>query len=173
MAGGTIWPMDVAEQKLLERLAKRQIDPRKGIGLFLGLSRPYLASTFFLAWLGGGCIPVLSFGLLPAHANLWILLALGVIVLLRWLIPRRIRIRTEARCKEQEYFLCPWCRYGLIGLPDAGRCPECGKRYERSNCYQLYRNAYGPEPFADVLRERDHKAWAEAIEMQGESADVE
>lgn len=163
--------MDSAQQKLLKRLTSRQIDPRKGIGLFLGISRPYLAAAFFVAWLGGGCISALSFGLIPSHAMAIVLPVLGFIVLLRWLIPRRIRIRTERRCKEQGYFLCPWCRYGLEGLPDEGVCPECGKRYERSNCYQLYRNAYGPEPFPDVLRERDHKAWSEAIRMQHERVD--
>ncbi len=161
--------MDAADQKLLKRLVDRQIDPCKGVRFAVGMLRPFLLPAGVIGWFGGRYIEWLTGGLLTANA-VSILLPVSVIIwLTTWLIPIRIRLHTERVCREHDWFLCPWCRYPLTDLPDSGRCPECGKRYERANSCQLYRNAYGPEPFPEVLRERDHKAWSEAISMQHDS----
>jgi hypothetical protein len=38
--------------------------------------------------------------------------------------------------------VCPLCDYALVGLPEVGICPECGRAYGRTSVY-LYGNALG------------------------------
>jgi len=76
-------------------------------------------------------------------------------------------MRTKARLARSEWFLCPWCRYSLVGLDEQGVCPECGAGYRKDVCVQLYQSAYkGYQPDAQVLREREAELWREAIELR-------
>lgn len=87
-----------------------------------------------------------------------------------WLIPIGIRLRTRRMYNELGGFICPWCRYGLHGLPDDGRCPECGNPYTRSVCEQLYTNVYRSyRPAPELLRESEHAAWSLMLELRRQS----
>lgn len=41
------------------------------------------------------------------------------------------------------YEYCHHCEYELMGLPDKGACPECGKPYDK---HSVYRAAQSREP---------------------------
>lgn len=54
----------------------------------------------------------------------------------RW---RRRRIGRHIRASD--YRVCPQCRYLLAGLPDAGRCPECGFEYSKDILIKYWEGA--------------------------------
>lgn len=92
---------------------------------------------------------------------------LGVGGFLAWVSrPYFIRAKIERTIKDDDYKLCLWCRHTIDGLPDRGRCPECGGGFEIGNTQALFRALYNPRPYEPapkVLRFRKSRAWARAI----------
>lgn len=60
----------------------------------------------------------------------------------RWVIPPETRVDPSLFPEEEFPVFCPKCNYLLRGLPD-GRCPECGREFERS---RLLVDQYVREP---------------------------
>lgn len=161
---------DVApEEVFLDRLVKGRIDPRRGVPLWLGRVR--LGAFWGLC--AGLALRTPLFGclMIPYTPELGyaLLFVLGAVLLLCWVFPIGIRRRTLRLCQQHNYFLCPWCRYALTDLGDAGSCPECGHGFERSVCEQLYRNAYAPgHPLQSDIPHRERPLWSDAIRMRRE-----
>jgi len=156
--------MDEQSQRDLKMLTSKRWDPRRGVGRRLGTLQVWLTSMFLLFIVFGRYLFIMIGGH-PAWGFAFLLPALGLI--LCWLIPIGIRRRTKRRAAEHDGFLCPWCRYALTGLPDAGTCPECGAGYERSLCMMLYQSVYRSyQPDQHVLAKRDREAWTKAIELR-------
>ncbi len=148
--------MDERAEKELKMLIEKRWDPRRGVGKMLGTIRYGLLISLFV-FVGIGSlvsIPWLHFLVIP-------------VLILAWLLPRGIQVRTKARLARSDWFLCPWCRYSLVGLEDQGVCPECGAGYRKDVCVNLYQSAYrGYQPDPQVLRERESALWREAIELR-------
>jgi len=153
--------MNEQSEKELKMLIEKRWDPRRGVSKSLGTIR-YGLLIVFVVFIGIGylvSIPWLHFLAIP-------------LLLLAWLLPRGVQLRTKARLARSDWFLCPWCRYSLVGLDDQGVCPECGAGYRKDVCVNLYQSAYQAfKPDAETLRQRESKAWREAIELRDGNRD--
>jgi hypothetical protein len=155
--------MDERAEKELKILIEKRWDPRRGVGKTLGTIR-YGLLIALVVFIGIGymvSIPWLHFLVIP-------------VLILVWFLPRGIQARTKARLVRSDWFLCPWCRYSLVGLEDSGVCPECGAGYRKDVCVNLFQSAYrGYQPDPQVLKERESKLWHEAIELRDGVMDTE
>jgi len=154
--------MDERAEKELKMLIEKRWDPRRGVGKTLGTLRyGMLISLFVFVGIGSLIsIPWLHFLVIP-------------VLILVWFLPRGIQARTKARLVRSDWFLCPWCRYSLVGLDDQGVCPECGAGYRKDVCVNLYQSAYQAfKPDAETLRMRESKLWREAIELRDGNGDA-
>ena len=153
--------MNEQSEKELKMLIDKRWDPRRGVGKMLGMIR-YGLLIALVVFIGIGSLvstPWLHFLVIP-------------LFILAWFLPRGIQARTKARLDRSDWFLCPWCRYALIDLPDEGVCPECGAGYRKDVCVNLYQSAYrGYQPDPQVLRERESELWREAIELRDGGSD--
>lgn len=153
--------MNARRKKQLSALVGRRWDPRRGVGGVLGNTRFGLIVAFGVLLVFGGFIPLVP-GVPEPTITLTYAPLLGLIAC--WLLPITIRRRTKERVGRHGGFLCPWCRYGLSGLPDRGVCPECGSGYRADICRVLYDSAYrGYQPDPVVLKRREKWAWARAL----------
>ena len=59
--------------------------------------------------------------------------------------------RTKAQLLHNDFDLCLWCHYPMVGLPDRGRCAECGCGYDRQVAQKLFKEAFDPT-FSNALR---------------------
>jgi len=174
MLGGGVYTrrMSPEEAKLLILLLGGRVDPRRGVGRLLGTARVYVLPVYLAAYAIALLIYKYNGSGIASTAKSVIAYSTIAVLGACWLIPLGIRRRTRRRCHAHAYFLCPWCRYTLEGLDDDGLCPECGKRYERAVCEQLYANVYSPgAPKGDALERADRQAWSAAIRMQHRSDD--
>jgi hypothetical protein len=145
--------MDERAEQELKMLINKRWDPRLGMSKTLGTIRSVLLISL---------VVFIAIGYLVSIPWLHFLAIPGLI--LCWLLPRGIRLRTKARAIKSDWFLCPWCRYSLVGLDDQGVCPECGSGYRKEVCERLYKSAYrGYQPDPQVLRDRETDAWTDAI----------
>ncbi|MGJ8636340.1 MAG: hypothetical protein ACSHX5_05810 [Phycisphaerales bacterium] len=157
----------------VNRLVLRRIDPRKGVGPVLGMTK-YLCLVLAISM-----FVIVTYGIIPASRSLgadafkWMLVYVLFFVgfMICWLIPIGIRKRTHAKTRKHEYILCPWCRHGLSHLGDSGQCPGCGSGFRRLNCELLYMNAYrGFKPSKEEFKEREEQAWREAVWLRDQES---
>lgn len=52
------------------------------------------------------------------------------------------RKRGRAIVERADYRICPRSRYRLVGLPDDGSCPECGRAYLHDTLKITWKSAY-------------------------------
>jgi len=153
--------MNEQSEKELKMLIEKRWDPRRGVSKTLGMIRYGLLMMFAGLIVLGMCVSIPGGYFLPVPG-----------MILVWLLPRGIRLRTKALAVRSDWFLCPWCRYSLVGLEDRGVCPECGAGYRKDVCVKLYESAYrGYQPDPQVLKERESKLWREAIELRDGGSD--
>ena len=152
--------MNEQAEKDLKALAERRWDPRRGKGRVLG------KINLAISWV----LTVVVIVALTQLEEFYFWVTFGFCFLLQsfcWLLTTKIRVSTRASMQEHGGFLCPWCRYALTGLADDGICPECGVRYRRSLCEQLYICAYKPkQQDMETLKANESKLWREAIELR-------
>ena len=67
--------------------------------------------------------------------------AMWTAVLILHLALRRREKRFVERVRGLDYRVCPSCGYLLTGLPDSGKCPECGEDYELQKLRDIWRHA--------------------------------
>jgi len=159
--------VDAAAEKLLDRLVSRRVDPRRGVGRWLGTTRLYVIPVYVASLSVVMLIEKLTGSTGAGVVKSVIVYSAVGALFVCWLIPRGVERRTRRISRTNGGFLCPWCRYVLTGLADAGRCPECGDRYEREVCERLYRHAYGPDaPTGNQLEREDRRAWSAAIRVR-------
>ncbi len=154
--------MGTGRRELLDDLVSGRWDPRRGVGPRMGRCRSVLTAAFLGTLVFARFIPISVYDLHLGSVLFWCI-ALALIVI--WLLPVMIRARTRRLYREHAGFLCPWCRYPLSGLPERGRCLECGSGFRADACRTLYDCAYRafqPDPFA--LRQREGLAWKQALE---------
>jgi len=144
------------QERELDMLISKRWDPRKGVSKQLGTIRFFVLISFIGIFIIGEIVSV-------PYLHLFWLITLIIV----WLLPRGIRIRTKRKLEPHHWFLCLWCRYPLDGLDDEGVCPECGTGYRKDVCVNLYRSAYrGYTPDPAVLIEREKELWREAIKLR-------
>lgn len=162
--------MSPAEQRQLENLVSGRWDPHRGVGPRLGFVRWFFTWLFLCGLIFPRFLPG-SVGGVPIAASLlgfaYVVPPVGLIVC--WLLPISIRSRARRRYTAHGGFLCPWCRYPLTGLPERGRCPECGSGFDGQACRTLYDNAYRAfQPDTVTLKQRERQAWTAAMRARRE-----
>ena len=152
--------MNERAEKDLKLLVERRWDPRCGKSKVLGKINLAVGWVLTLAIV----VTVTQFRDIP----FWIIFTLCILMQsFCWLLTLKIRVSTISDMREHKGFLCPWCRYALTGLEDDGTCPECGVKYRRKLCEQLYTCAYEPkESNAEALKAEESRLWREAIELR-------
>jgi hypothetical protein len=60
-----------------------------------------------------------------------------------WLAPRMLTRRMLHGLQQHDFAACLECGYWLDGLPDAHKCPECGKSYDIVEVRVRWRTAVG------------------------------
>ena len=75
-----------------------------------------------------------------------VLVGLFVIVLAMGLSWSSARQRRRHAVLFAEGRICPKCHYGLIGLPAAGACPECGEHYSPDSLRSAWSLTHQDQP---------------------------
>lgn len=153
--------MDRAIEKELRLLADGGWDPRMGKGKHFGKMEACFGIVFF-----AGLI-VSIFVKESIIVGVWVYGSLGLIILSWFYIRIWTKKRMIKRVRNNEHFLCVWCNYPLQGLPEFGKCPECGERYRKELCIKLYTLAYE----RNKLNASDHtmlnvESWMEALKLR-------
>lgn len=152
--------MNEQAEKELKLLVERRWDPRCGKSRVLGKINLAVAWVLTAAII----VTVTQFRDIP----FWVIFSVCLVLQSYcWLLTLRTRVTTITSMRRHNGFLCPWCRYALTGLVDDGVCPECGVKYRRTLCEQLYACAYEPkQPDAESIRAEERRLWREAIELR-------
>jgi len=139
--------MGKSKKREIIRLAKRRSNPR------IGLGRTATVVTTVVSTIVGIAIG------LSSRLVYMILFFAAFAIISYW-----IRMRIEKKIIDCNYFMCPWCRYVLTGLPSKGVCPECGSGYLMSNCRRLYKRAFESYGSREkVVLRAEMRLWARAI----------
>lgn len=157
----------------VDQLVRRRIDPRKGVGTILGMTKYllFVLSISFFFIVIHGIIPAVQASGVGALKWMLIYIAFFIGFLICWLIPIGVRKRTLAKARKYSFILCPWCRHGLSHLPELGKCPGCGAKFKRSICESLYQNAYREfRPSKEEFREREEQGWREAVWLRDQES---
>jgi hypothetical protein len=149
--------MDEQQQKELQLLIDKRWDPVRGVGKSLGTLRKIFIVLFGISIVVG-----------PYTGIPMVYIFVAIPLLLCFVKPAWLHQKTLKRTRANEWFLCPWCRYALSGLDEEGVCPECDSRYRKDMCVMLYQCAYPAsfKPSPQMIKERESKAWREAIELR-------
>jgi len=136
-----------------------------GKGKHFGKMQGLIATSFFM-----GLIASL-FVWESLLVGFWVYGSLGLLFLSWFYIRVWNKKRMIKRVRNSDYFLCVWCNYPLHGLPEFGKCPECGERYRRELCKKLYKLAYE----RNNLNASDHTmlnvgSWEEALELRSQES---
>jgi hypothetical protein len=93
----------------------------------------------------------------------WAVLIDGVLVGLSLVIWAYLGYRKYTRLGDANFLLCPRCKYELKGLPDRGRCPECGMTFASLADVREYWYRDGAEP---LVPEKEHQENSTAADEQ-------
>ena len=153
--------MNAQSQHDINMLVERRWDPRVAKGKEVSKLLSKLGLAFVVLYV----LASIFFRQFPVSDWIIVCFLLFVTVPPLWYRWQSRQIRATA-CKH-DYFLCPWCRYLLEDLADAGVCPECGIAYERELCKTLYRSAYGPvQPDWNERERIERRAWRRAVMLR-------
>lgn len=86
-----------------------------------------------LTVIGLGSMLFLLFGswaILPRRITIYVLALNACLILISVIMRMLSDGRRGRQLKKENFRVCINCEYLLHGLPDSGRCPECGVEYE-------------------------------------------
>ena len=135
-------------------------NPRVGKSRQVGQIYEWIAISIFVVVVLGYGVPIVPLVFLFTNV-------LGILVVVILSIPilwfRLRRRKFEKLVYQNDYFVCPWCKYVLEGLDPVGQCPECGHTYEKDLCVELYKSAYCSTLGSTAKVKRERTLWRRAI----------
>lgn len=97
-----------------------------------------LFTVYQVLFIGGVIVPRVIQG--RAGWLEYSLIVVGVVASAGYPLSRYHMRRRYRALADRDWRVCRWCRFDLRGLPDKGKCPECGEDYSIDEVRQWWKD---------------------------------